>query len=126
MSNSFKDALFDPALLNAGLNCKCPRCGKGDLYRPGISLTLRDKCDDCGLDMANNDSADGPAVFLMFILGFLIVPPAIICVVKYDWPFWLMFSVWGGLTILLTIGSIRYLKAYVIALQFKHRPGDWE
>lgn len=125
MRNSFKDALFDPALLHAGLNCKCPRCGKGNLYKPGIDLVLNDKCASCELDLAKNDSADGPAVFLMFILGFLIIPPAIICVVKYNWSFWLMFSVWGGLTIALTIGTIRYLKAYVIALQYKHRPNDW-
>ncbi len=122
---SFKDALFSPALRNAGLNCKCPSCGKGDLYKPGFSLTLRDKCDECGLDLSKNDSADGPAVFLMFILGFLIVPAAIICVVKYNWSFLLMITVWGGLTLALTVGSIRYLKAYVIALQFKYRPNDW-
>ena len=48
--------------LKLGLTCKCPACGKGALFKPGfMSLTLKDKCDICGLDLAKNDSADGPA-----------------------------------------------------------------
>lgn len=118
-------SLFDPALLKAGLSCTCPRCGTGRLYPPGFHLTLRPACDHCGLDLAKNDSADGPAVFLIFILGFLIVPMAIVTIVKFHWPLWAVMVVWGGLTLGLTVGSIRNLKAYIIALQYRHRPNDW-
>ncbi|MEA2903171.1 MAG: hypothetical protein QOI12_558, partial [Alphaproteobacteria bacterium] len=36
------------SLTLAGLACRCPRCGKGKLFQ-GF-LTLRPRCDACGLD----------------------------------------------------------------------------
>lgn len=89
-------------------------------------MDLRDRCAECELDFTKNDSADGPAVFLIFILGFLLVPIALIVDAHYGWPVWLHALIWGVLTIALTVGSLRPLKAYIIALQYKHRPGDWE
>lgn len=96
------------------------------MYQGRFSLTLKDRCDSCGLDLAKNDSADGPAVFLMFILGFTLVPLALIVDAAFAWPLWLHALVWGALTFALIIGSLRPLKAYIIALQFKHRPNDWK
>jgi uncharacterized protein (DUF983 family) len=53
--------------IGAGLSCACPRCGRGRLFQ-GF-LTLRPRCEHCGLDYAFADSGDGPAVFVMFTLG---------------------------------------------------------
>ena len=53
-----------------GIACKCPRCGKGKLYS-GF-LTLRPRCEACGLDYAFIDAGDGPAVFIiMIVLAFI-------------------------------------------------------
>ena len=49
--------------IRAGLRCRCPRCGKGKLFA-GF-LTLRPRCEVCGLDYGFADSGDGPAVFIM-------------------------------------------------------------
>ena len=117
---------MDTALLKTGWNCKCPKCNQGDLYKSRFDLTLKDQCEVCGLDLTKNDSADGPAVLLIFILGFLIVPIALIADHLLTWPLWLHGIVWGGLTLALIVGSLRPIKAYIIALQFKHRPRDWE
>lgn len=122
--------IFPLALLNSesfktGWACKCPKCGQGDLYKPGFTIEMRESCAQCGLDLTRNDSADGPAVFLIFILGFLLVPLALIVEWAWHWPLWLHGVVWGALALLLTVGSLRPLKAYVIALQFKYRPEDW-
>ena len=117
---------MDISLVKIGLACKCPRCGEGNLYAPRFDLALKSKCDNCGLDLSKNDSADGPAVFLIFILGTLLVPLALWIDALYSWPLWLHAIVWGTLTLLLTVGSLKPLKAYIIALQFKHRPRDWE
>ncbi len=89
-------------------------------------MDLRDKCTDCGLDFTKNDSADGPAVFLIFILGFLLVPLALILDAHYHWSLWLHAAIWTTVAIIMTLGALRPLKAYIIALQFKHRPTDWE
>ncbi len=44
-----------------GIACKCPRCGKGKLY-DGF-LTLRARCESCGLDYAFIDAGDGAGDF---------------------------------------------------------------
>ena len=113
-------------LIKTGWACKCPKCKTGNLYQPGFTMNLREKCEECGLDLTRNDSADGPAVFLIFILGFLLVPIALIVDALYGWPLWLHALIWGALAIALTVGSLRPLKAYIIALQYKHRRADWE
>lgn len=113
-------------LINS-LKCTCPKCGVGALYNPGVfDLTLRPVCDHCGLNLAKNDSADGPAVFLIFVLGFLLVPAALITDALWEPPLWVHGVVWGGLALALTIGSLKPLKSMVIAIQYKHRATDWD
>lgn len=116
----------DIELIKLGLACKCPKCRKGLLFKEGLTLALRDQCPECKLDLRKNDSADGPAVFLIFILGFTIVPLALIVDAFFDIPLWLHAVLWTTVILALTVGTLRPLKAYIIALQYKHRPGDWE
>ncbi|MCB1591104.1 MAG: DUF983 domain-containing protein [Alphaproteobacteria bacterium] len=116
---------MDTNLFQFALRCKCPRCREGDLFRARFDLALNDKCHVCGLDLAKNDSADGPAVFLIFVLGFLLVPMALVLDALVSPPLWVHGALWGGVALAVTLGLLRPLKAYVIALQFKHRPGDW-
>lgn len=121
----FPLVLMDRDLLAVGWHCKCPKCRTGSLYAPGFTLTMRQKCENCGLDLTRSDSADGPAVFLIFILGFLLVPLALWVDSLFGWPLWLHAIVWGIVALGLTVGSLRPLKAYIIALQYKHRTSDW-
>lgn len=88
-------------------------------------MDLREKCESCGLDYTRSDSADGPAVFLIFILGFLLVPLALFTDSLLHWPVWVHALVWGTIALTLTLGALRPLKAYIIALQYKHRASDW-
>ena len=119
-------AFFNSETVKTGWACKCPRCKTGDLYQPGLSINLRDQCDRCGLDFTKNDSADGPAVLLIFILGSLLVPLALIVDARFGWPLWLQAALWSAVAVLMTLGALRPLKAYIIALHFKHRAPDWE
>ncbi len=116
---------MDRDLIARALACKCPRCGLGDIYPSGFNLNLREACPSCGLNLAKNDSADGPAVFLIFILGFALVPLALLFENIFAPPLWVHGVLWGFVALALTLGMLRPLKAFVIALQFKHRPGDW-
>jgi uncharacterized protein (DUF983 family) len=124
MDNQAREDSLRPWAL--ALSQKCPRCGIGDLYNPGLTLTVRDVCAHCGLALARNDSADGPAVFLIFVLGFLLVPAALILETVFAPPLWVHVVVWSAVALGATIGAMRPLKAYVIALQFKHRASDWD
>jgi uncharacterized protein (DUF983 family) len=112
--------------LRQGWRCICTKCNTGTLYHNGFSMELRDKCENCGLDYSRSDAADGPAVFLIFILGALIVPIAIAVEFAIAPPLWLHALIWGSVVIGMTIGLLRPIKAYVIALQYKHRPDMFE
>jgi len=116
---------LNSAPLKTGLACKCPKCGEGNLYKPGLSLTLRERCEACGLNFAKNDAADGPAVFLIFIFGALLVPLALIVDYIFAPPLWVHAILWTIVALGLTIGALRPVKAYIIALQFKRRPNDF-
>ncbi len=114
-----------PTPLQTAWACKCPRCGQGDLYNAGImSVKVQEQCPACNLKLAGNDSADGPAVFLIFILGFALVPLALLVEWLFGLALWVHALLWTSVALGLTLGMLRPLKAYVIALQFKHRPGD--
>ncbi len=111
-----------PSALAAGLKARCPRCGQGPLFRSG--LILRDKCDACGLSYAFADSGDGPSVFAIFILGFLVLGGALWVEFRLEPPIWVHVVLWGVLTPLLAFGLLRVLKAGLIALQYKHKAGE--
>jgi len=107
------------SVLAAGLKGRCPRCGRGALFKRG--LVLRGKCEDCELSYAFADSGDGPAVFAIFILGFLILGGALLVEFKLHPPVWVHVVLWGILTPVLAFFLLRVLKATLIALQFKHK-----
>jgi len=105
--------------LIAGLLARCPRCGKGPLFKN--VLELRERCSGCGLDYRFIDTGDGPAVFAIFILGFLVLGLALYVEFTYEPPVWVHAVLWGALTPLIALGLLRLLKSGLIALQFKHQ-----
>jgi len=84
-------------------------------------LSLRSSCEDCGLDYSFADSADGPAVFVMFIAGFLVVGLALWVEFTYEPPIWLHLALWFTLIAIVSLGLIRPLKGIMVALQYHHR-----
>lgn len=105
--------------LATAIACRCPRCGKGKLFVN--VLNVRDKCDACGLDYKFVDTGDGPAVFAIFILGFLCIGGALIAEFEFGVPWWAHVLLWGILTPLIGVLLLRFLKALLIALQFKNK-----
>lgn len=105
----------------AGLGCRCPRCGKGRLFAGMLSLSLVPRCSACGLDTTFVDAGDGPAVFAIFILGFLILGGALVAEFVFKVPIWGHVLLWGILTPLIALGLLRTLKATLTALQFRYK-----
>ena len=83
-------------------------------------LTVADKCDLCGLNFEGQDAGDGPAVFIILILGFFVVGMAVLFEVVVAPPMWLHLLLWSPVTIGGSIGLLRPFKAVMIALQYKH------
>ncbi|SON54661.1 hypothetical protein HDIA_1120 [Hartmannibacter diazotrophicus] len=105
--------------VGAGLRGRCPRCGNGRLF-DGF-LTTAPSCKSCGLDFKFIDSGDGPAVFVILIVGFIVVGLALWVEVAYQPPIWLHMLLWLPLTVILALGMLRPLKGLMIAMQYKHR-----
>ena len=108
--------------VRTGLACRCPRCGKGRLFE-GF-LTLRPRCEVCGLDYAFADSGDGPAVFVIFIAGFIVVGCALITEILYEPPLWLHALLWAPLILAITLLPLRPMKGLMIALQYHHKAAE--
>ncbi len=108
----------DLSPFETGWRGQCPRCGQGRLFS-GF-LTTRESCSNCGLDFKFEDSGDGPAVFIMMFVGFLIVGSALFVEVTWQPPIWLHMIIWLPLTIGVALALLRPLKGLMIAQQYKH------
>ncbi len=102
----------------SGFKGRCPRCGTGALF-DGY-LTLAQKCDHCDLDNDYVDSADGPAVFVILLAGFIVVFAAMLVEIYYMPPYWVHALLWLPLGILVPLGMLRPLKGWFIALQYRN------
>jgi uncharacterized protein (DUF983 family) len=112
----------DHALSDAiikGLRCRCPRCGAGRLFAGFLSL--RPRCERCGLDYSFADSADGPAFFVMFFAGFIVVGAALAVELAYSPPYWVHALLWTPLILLTTLAPLRPVKGLLISLQYHHK-----
>ncbi|MCW5695904.1 MAG: DUF983 domain-containing protein [Bauldia sp.] len=106
----------------AGFRGRCPRCGKGKLFAG--YLTTRDSCSECGLDYGFTDAGDGPAVFIILIVGFLVVGLALVVEFAVHPPYWVHMVVWIPLVLILSFGMLRPLKGWFIGQQFRHKAAE--
>jgi uncharacterized protein (DUF983 family) len=107
--------------VRAGLLGRCPRCGQGALYKGPFTLTVRDRCETCGLDYGFADSGDGPAVFVILLLGFVMMGLALIVEFKLSPPLWVHILLWPPVTWALGFAMLRPMKATLIALQYRNK-----
>jgi len=106
----------------AGLRGRCPRCGGGGLF-VGL-LGLKPACETCGLDYAFADSGDGPAFFVMTIVGLVVVVGALGLELSYEPPYWVHALVWPLVILVMSLGLLRPLKGAMIAVQYASKAGE--
>jgi uncharacterized protein (DUF983 family) len=107
------------SILKAGIRCRCPRCGQGKLYSGFLQVAA--DCTVCGLPLRENDSGDGPAVFIIFIMGFVVVGGALALELAAGPPMWLHMLIWIPIIVIGSAALLRPFKAAFIAIQFKHK-----
>jgi uncharacterized protein (DUF983 family) len=105
------------ALARAAVFARCPRCERGAIF-DGF-LTIRSHCPNCDYDYSHADQGDGPAVFLIFIIGFLFLPIVMISEVRADRPIWISLAIWGPIILILVVVLLRPAKALTIALAYR-------
>jgi uncharacterized protein (DUF983 family) len=106
------------SLTTAALLCRCPRCGRGKIFAGLLNVVPR--CSVCGLDISAQDAGDGPAVFVILILGGVVVLLAALVEIKFAPPLWVHIVLWLPTTLAGAILLLRPLKAGLIALQYRH------
>ena len=110
--------------IQAGLKGRCPRCGEGKLFSGFLSVGR--ECSNCRLDYSFADAGDGPAVFVILIVGFIVVGSALWMEVTLAPPLWVHFVLWIPLAIVLSLAALRLLKGVLITLQYANKaaPGE--
>ena len=104
--------------LRAAIDGQCPRCGERTLFDGSVSFAA--KCRACGLDLSSFNVGDGPAAFLIFIVGAITVVGALVVDGAFSPPWW-VHLVWIPVATALTIGGLRASKAWLLAQEYRHR-----
>ena len=103
------------AALTAALQGQCPRCGERTLFAGAAAFAPR--CRACGLDFAAFNVGDGPAAFLILIVGAILTAGAITIELLFEPPFW-VHLLWIPIGVALTLGGLRLAKALLIAREY--------
>ena len=111
----------EPTPLVAALKGLCPRCGQGRLFAGWVRFAPR--CNACGLDFDSFNVGDGPAAFLILIVGAVLTVLAVV-VDQVASPPWWVHLVWLPVGLALTIGGLRSGKAWLIAQEYRHRAAE--
>lgn len=99
-----------------GMRGRCPRCGEGKLF-DGF-LTLKPRCEACGLDYGFADPADGPAFFVMMFVCIPALSFALWLELAYEAPAWVHLVTTLPIVLLTCIPPLRPLKGWLVASQY--------
>lgn len=106
-------------LVRAALQARCPRCGVGPLFDGWVRFAPR--CRACGLDFTAFNVGDGPAAFLILIVGGLVTALALVLQVAATPPFWVHILLWVPLTTALVIFCLRISKSALLMLEYRNQ-----
>jgi len=108
--------------VKTGIRGRCPRCGEGRLF-DGF-LTLRDRCEHCGLSFAYADPADGPAFFVICFGCIPSVTFALLLQIRFDPPFWVHLITSLPFLLVSCTLPLRPLKGWLICSQYFFKAGE--
>ncbi len=102
-----------------GLRCKCPACGKGQLFR--AYLKVNDTCPECGEELFHHRADDLPPYLAIMVVGHLLV--GVMLHLEMAWHvapstylLWLL-----PLAVVLPLAMLPSTKGAVIGLQWAQR-----
>ena len=104
--------------LSGALAGKCPRCKTKTLFAGWVSFAER--CHACDLDFRSFNVGDGPAAFLILIVGAILTFGAAFVELSFTPPWW-VHLVWAPVGLLLTLAGLREAKAALLAQEYIHR-----
>ena len=111
-----------PALAAAALFGLCPRCGARTLFA-GVAR-FAPQVPRLRARFRRFDVGDGPAAFLILIIGALVCAMAITLQLAADPPYWVQALIWMPVTTALVIAGLRFAKAALLASEFRNKAGQ--
>jgi uncharacterized protein (DUF983 family) len=112
----------EPSPLAVSLGGLCPRCGAKTLFAGFARFATT--CRACQLDFSAFNVGDGPAAFLTLGIGTLVTGLAIALELTASPPWWLHVLLWPPIAAAMVLGSLRYSKGALLALEYRHRAGE--
>lgn len=106
----------------AGLTLRCPACGKGKLFSGYLRIV--DRCPACGTDLHNADTGDGPSVFVILVVGFLVVGAALFTEMTFHPPYWVHATLWLPTILVLSLLLLPLFKSLFFASHFHNKAGE--
>ena len=107
-----------PSLAAAAFQGLCPNCGARSLFA-GLAR-FAPQCRSCGLDFQSYNVGDGPAAFLILVVGAILAVGAILVDQSAGPPWWVHF-IWLPVGATLTVYGLRLGKAALLYQEHKHR-----
>jgi uncharacterized protein (DUF983 family) len=106
-------------LVRAAIQARCPRCENAPLFDGWVKFAPR--CRACGLDYEKFNVGDGPAAFLILIIGALVTALALFLQLGAHPPFWVHIILWVPITTALVILCLRASKAVLLILEYRNQ-----
>lgn len=103
---------------------RCPRCGKGRLFKKFVEF--RDTCAVCGLPFAAFNVGDGAVVFLILILNTIGLVGAVTLELSVHPPYFVHLLIWPPFLTTLTFLGLRVGKGLLLALEYRHDAREGE
>jgi uncharacterized protein (DUF983 family) len=88
-----------------GFRGRCPRCGKGELFRGFLKVDNR--CSVCGLDFTPHRADDLPAYLVLVIVGHIVVQTALLIETDYSPPVGLQLAIYLPLTVAFSLAMLQ-------------------
>jgi uncharacterized protein (DUF983 family) len=108
-----------PPPILTGLRLRCPQCGQGEVFQG--YLRFRDHCRACAADFRAADAGDGPAVFVILVVGALVAPLLIILQFGLHLPDWMALALTMAAAVALCLALLPPFKSVLFAMQWKHK-----
>ena len=104
--------------LAGALAGRCPRCKSKTLFSGWVRFA--EKCRACDLDFSSFNVGDGPAAFLILVIGAVLTVAALVVDGAFSPPWW-VHVVWLPVGLAMTLFGLRWAKALMLTQEYIHR-----
>ncbi|BDA84476.1 hypothetical protein Sa4125_20180 [Aureimonas sp. SA4125] len=105
--------------IGRGLLCRCPNCGKGQVFRG--YLTTVDRCAECKEELFHQRADDLPPYITVFVVGHIVVALYMATEEMTTLSLAALLAIWLPLTLVMTLAMLRPVKGGTIGMQWAMR-----